>query len=329
MEAARRSGSRTRIDYATGNYVLALWTAGQLGAARRVLVEAQEGVVDPGWRVILTTIQAWFADAQGAPLPSTHDASPTDNESDMAWRGNLELMHALAVGDTAAAAGIAEQSIAHLLAASGIEDDFMHLWPPLVQTALAARDTALAQRLIEPVSSAAAGIVSPAVSAQYHRLRGLVGAALGDDPDQVERDLRAGVDALRDFGAVGLAARAEEELARWLAGQHRADEARPMCDSARATYAEIGASGMVGPAGLLADRLRLGLSSAYAVRARYLTRCECLPSVGPTADRLEQPGRLQPWTAGSRHKRPQWLPCHPPRRPSPATGSRSSRESPC
>ena len=73
--------------------------------------------------------------------------------------------------------------------------------------------------------------------------RGLIGAARGDDPATVETDLRAGIAGLTAFGAIGDAARAEEELARWLISQDRADEAEPLLAHVRATYEEIGALG--------------------------------------------------------------------------------------
>ena len=55
--------------------------------------------------------------------------------------------------------------------------------------------------------------------------------------------MRAGVDALDAFGAVGFHAQAQEELGRWLVTQGRAEEARSLLATARATYADIGAAG--------------------------------------------------------------------------------------
>ncbi len=77
-------------------------------------------------------------------------------------------MRELADGRAGAAARIAEESLPHLLAAGGIDDDFMHLWPPLVQAALATSDVAVAERLLEPVTSAEPGIVAAALAAQLH-----------------------------------------------------------------------------------------------------------------------------------------------------------------
>ena len=59
----------------------------------------------------------------------------------------------------------------------------------------------------------------------------------------VEADLRAGIEALDAFGAVGERARAQEELGRWLVGQDRALDAEPLLAAARATYAEVHATG--------------------------------------------------------------------------------------
>jgi len=85
-------------------------------------------------------------------------------------------------------------------------------------------DVALAQRLLEPATTAAPEIASPAVTAHLRHLRGLIGFARGDNASEIEADLRAGVAALADFGGVGWSARAEEGLGRWLA---RLDTWRP------------------------------------------------------------------------------------------------------
>ncbi len=194
---------------------------------------------------VAALIGTWLADAQGGPTPARavdfDDA--TDDENVLAWRASADITLALAAEDPATAARIASASIDHILAAMGLEDDFMFLWPPLVLAALAANDTDLAQQLLEPVATAQPGRVAPAVAAQWHRLRGLVAAARGDDPLSVEADLRAGIAALEAFGAVGYRARAQEELAHWLLDQNRPSDAEQLIEQARATYTDIGAAG--------------------------------------------------------------------------------------
>jgi class 3 adenylate cyclase/tetratricopeptide (TPR) repeat protein len=248
IDAARRSGVQGSIDLATCNYMLSLWTAGRLPEALTLHVAALESVTDPGERVMLTVVRRWLADAVGStpagPLGlDSEDSGLSDDQYVLAWSGTLRMGDALERGDSYEAARLAEATLPHALGTMGLEDEFVYLWPPLVLAALADGDCALAEQLMEPVTGAAPGVVSPHVAAHRDRLRGLVGAARGDDPAAVEADLRAGVEGLAAFGAVADAARAEEELARWLIGQDRAEEAEPLLAHVRATYERIGARG--------------------------------------------------------------------------------------
>jgi hypothetical protein len=140
---------------------------------------------------------------------------------------SADLTRAVAADNQTEASRLAPAILNHLIAASSLEDDFFLLWPPLVLAALSAADLDLAERLLAPVTNALPGQRSPAVAAQWHRLRGLLAAARGDDPGFAETELRAGVDALAGFGAVGFHAQAQEELARWLTTEHREEEAAP------------------------------------------------------------------------------------------------------
>jgi hypothetical protein len=104
-----------------------------------------------------------------------------------------------------------------------------------VRAAVGANRPDLAQQLLNPVAEAPAGIVSPAVAAHLLNLKGVVGALRGDDPTQVEADLGAGMVALAEFGAIGLSARAEEDLGRWLVDQG-IDIDRPMLECLTGRY---------------------------------------------------------------------------------------------
>jgi len=244
MDVARRTGMQVRVDLATLNHLIGLWTAGRLAEADALLAEALDTVSDPGLLLCVSTVQGWLAQVHGQPIPAreTNSGETTDAESTLAWQDSADITRALVGGDPGAAAAIASRSIEHLLTAGGIEDDFMVLWPPLVHAALAAGDTDLAQRLLAPVATAQPGRVAPGVAAQYHHLAGLVAAARGDDPQLVEAELRAGIAALDTFGAVGFRARAQEELARWLADNGRPDDSEQLIAQARATYQTIGAT---------------------------------------------------------------------------------------
>jgi class 3 adenylate cyclase/tetratricopeptide (TPR) repeat protein len=242
-EMARRAGVSSVADYAAGNCSSALWSAGRLAEARQVVQEGVDTVTTPTVRWGLAVVANNLADAEGQPLPPLLEDETALSAWDLAARGSIAALRLQAEGDVQGAAALAEDTLAHQLAASGLEDDFVNFWPPLVRSAVAAGDVPLAERLLEPVAGAAPGLLSTGVAAHLRGLRGLVGAARGDDPASVEADLRAGVAALADFGAVGWSARAEEDLARWLVGQDRAGDAAPHLEHARATYAQIGALG--------------------------------------------------------------------------------------
>lgn len=245
LETSRRSGVIGSVAFALLNHWLALWTAGRLHDAQSLLSESREIGADPTSTVIKAVCQVWIAEATGTAVPAEPPAASTDSESDLAWLANLQITRARLSGDTTSAARLAEESLPHLLAAAGLDDDFMHLWPPLILAALEADDVQLAERFLEPVASAAPGIVAPAVRGQFRRLRGLVGAARGDDPVTVEKDLRTGVEILTDFGAVIAAAQARDELGRWLVTQSRSDEGDELIAAAQATFLDIGALGWV------------------------------------------------------------------------------------
>ena len=242
-EKARRAGVSGMIDYSGGNYCAALWSAGRLAESRQVVTETVEVATAPTVRLGLAFLDVFLADAVGDPTPVTPEIDSASSAWDLAARGCIDVMRLMSAGDAPAAAELAEATLAHQLAASGIEDDFMQFWPPLVRAALAAGDVPLAERLLAPAADSAPGLITPAVGAHLLHLRGLVGSLRGDDAATVEADLRAGVAALADFGAVGWSARAEEDLARWLVDQGRAGDAQPHFEHARAAYEQIGAVG--------------------------------------------------------------------------------------
>jgi class 3 adenylate cyclase/tetratricopeptide (TPR) repeat protein len=247
IEAARRGGVRRTIEVSLTNRVLVLWAAGRPAEAQEVLGILAHDAQDPAVRLFLRGVSRWLDDSLGLQPADPTGAAVTEDEAgdyeySIAWMGHTRMVDALDRGDSSEAARLAEQTLPHALAAFGIEDEFIFHWPPLVMAALTHGDTELAEGLMEPVTTTRTAL-PPYLDAQRLRLTGLIGATRGVDPDGVEADLRAGVAGLEAFGAVGDAARAKEELARWLVSQGRAAEAEPLFTSARATYQQIGAQG--------------------------------------------------------------------------------------
>ena len=245
QEAGRRSGRQMDIDYAISNYLIGSWLTGDITGTARVLQDALDTVTDPSVRATLRTTEVWVADANGQPVPEPGDDhnTSTDDLGLMVWQDNADLTRALAAGNPPRAATIVADSFPRLLSYCGLDDDFCVLWPPLVLAALAADDFNLAQQLLNPVEEAQPGVLSPAVAALWHRLRGLVAGARGDDPGFAENEMRIGISALDAFGARGYRGQAQEELARWLTVHDKPDDAAPLIAAARATYAQIGAAG--------------------------------------------------------------------------------------
>ncbi len=243
LTVARRSGISGMLDFCYGNYACALWNAGKIAESGAILAEAKDLVNVPTIKILLAWVEARLAEAKGEPMPPVPTLDGAGQSWDIAAVGCLEVLTKLALGDVDGAAALTKETLEHTLAAGGLDDDFMNFWPPLVRAAVAANQSDLAQELLDPVAEAASGIVSPAVAAHLLNLRGVVGAMRGDDPTQVEADLRAGVVALADFGAIGLSARAEEDLGRWLVDQGRAAEGAAALDRARQLYVEIDATG--------------------------------------------------------------------------------------
>jgi hypothetical protein len=244
IEVGRRSGQQFMREFAMLNQAIGLWQAGRSDEVGPLTSTVWEQTVDLASMGVLRTLDCWLADAQGRPPDDVPDVdAPLPDDADRAWLMAGDVARARAAGNDAAAAAVAANAAEHLVTAVGFEDDFGVIWPHLVQAALAAEEIDLAERLLEPVATAPSGLVSPGVGAQWLRLRALVAAARGTDPVAVEAALRAGIDALTAYGAVGEVARAQEELARWLVEQSRPDDARGAARVRPDDVPEIGAAG--------------------------------------------------------------------------------------
>ncbi len=244
LASAIKTGVIGWISVASANRSLALWTAGRWTELRTHLdsLDLQHaGLAD---RVIHTLVELWLADATGTTGPTTmyeRDLADSDDEQALAWLALMRLQRHTMAGDRGAAAVAGAQAVEGALRVAELTDDFMHHWPRAVIAAIDAGDVGLSRRLLAPVEQAPRGLASPALLAQLPRLHGLLAVSLGTDGDAVTRELTEAIAALDAYGAVPDRARTQEELGAWLRSVGREDEAAPLLEAARATYAELGA----------------------------------------------------------------------------------------
>ncbi len=242
LASAKQSGVVTYVLFSAANLCLALWTGGGWDELTQVLSDHADPGADPATVVIFDVLQSWVADARGTPSKVSVQTLEQDNQSHLAWTAHQALLLHRQTGELSAAAESGDVSVKHALAWAALGDDFMHFWPAAVEAAIDAHDLDLAERLLGPVVDSPPGLITPALSSQLLRLRGLIGVARGNDAAATEADLRAAVDALEEYGAVPVRARTQEALGRWLLSQGRTAEAEEQLARARHTYAELKAT---------------------------------------------------------------------------------------
>ena len=104
-----------------------------------------------------------------------------------------------------------------------------------------AGDGAAYERLLEYADDSQTRIPN-SLKGHRRRLEALWAARHGDDPEAVERGLRAAIAAYDAWGSVVHLATARGDLGVWLTGQGRAADAGALLDQARATFSGIGAT---------------------------------------------------------------------------------------
>jgi hypothetical protein len=119
-----------------------------------------------------------------------------------------------------------------------LHEDFEVMLSPVVELQLRVRDLDSAERLLALADPLLGGRGRALTRAELSRLRGMLAAARGEDP---EHELRAAVAAHEAYGAPYLLALTRYELARWLVTRGRTEEAGSLLDHALATFARLGA----------------------------------------------------------------------------------------
>ena len=183
--------------------------------------------------------------ARGIPwslaLP-TEGSRESDDASDVAWRAFAEAIEAKERGDLESAVRLAVFANEKMYETSGTWDDLCHMWPMAVELALEASDDAAVETLIDLIDGESDRPVSVGVRILRKRAAGLLAIRDGEPAEVVESTLHEAISELGEWGAIPFRARTQAELGAWLVDQGRAEEATPLLDAARTTFAELGAS---------------------------------------------------------------------------------------
>ena len=158
LTSAELSGVQTIIEMSQVNLLLALWISGEWDELDATLAE----VTDPmaGMEVYRVAVGQWLADArqQDVRFSASQELRPeADEVVHRAWWSHLELLEKRSDNRLDEAVQAGADSVASMLAYTGLTDDFMHVWPPAVLTAIEAGDLDAASGLLAHVDDAPVG----------------------------------------------------------------------------------------------------------------------------------------------------------------------------
>ena len=141
LASAELSGVRTIIEMSQVNLLLALWISGEWDELDTTLAEAAD--LPAGMDVYRVAVGQWLAEArqQDVQFSASQELRPeADEVVHRAWWSHLELLERRSDGRLDDAVQAGADSVASMLAYTGLTDDFMHVWPPAVLTAIEAGD---------------------------------------------------------------------------------------------------------------------------------------------------------------------------------------------
>jgi len=160
----------------------------------------------------------------------------------------LDSFRFRAAGELARAAAESAKSVALVVAASGIDDDFALFWITAVNDQLELGDAATAQTLVDHVASAPIGHVTVLLRAMLPWMSTRVAVAAGNSVDS-DAPYVASEQALREFGAPFYLAQVLLDHASWLEAHGGVEDAQVCLAEARELLAALGATPWLARAG--------------------------------------------------------------------------------
>ena len=251
VETCRQGGNRSHMEIALTNVGFTWWLSGDWD---RVVDETT------GWfetrEVNARSSSVWLSRAlvdHARGEPGGHPEFLETEHVDDATATSLVDSLVIAGADPHGAARQAAHAMTAMFGDGDMFDDFEIFWGPTLELQLAAGDLEAAQRMLDLGAPLVGGRSRHLTRAEHARLRALLAAARGEDP---EADFRAAEREHATYRAPYLLARTRLDLARWLHGQGRTDETGPLLGLARPVLEELRAAPALAEVAALAPLVR-------------------------------------------------------------------------
>jgi class 3 adenylate cyclase/predicted ATPase len=247
-QVSLRTGDRYGLEIAAGNLLLVHIFHGRWEEAVRLAgetLEAAESMTrheDIYQRlVLLRSLRGELAAAAGS-LAQLSSWQTTDERESFAMYGCARLCLKLAEGDYEGAleqgVGVVRWTIENLAASN---ENMRNAWPAAFDAALKLGRLESASELLRLLEERPPGHIPPYLNAQLTRGRALLAAAEGRH-DEVETGLVETIARLQEFEYPYWLAVTQTDLAEWLIGQGRREEAEPLLDEASEVLRRLGAA---------------------------------------------------------------------------------------
>jgi class 3 adenylate cyclase/tetratricopeptide (TPR) repeat protein len=269
LALARRSGARAMEAFAAGNLLYVLTMAGRFDEAYRLgndLLESDTAETSSGRTLLLrlATLDALRGHLESARrhLAGLENMTASDDPQDRAVHAAVESEVALGEGEYRLALEAALGAIDECFR-GGLEvahEAIRLAFPNAVDAAMAIGDLDQVDRLVELLASRPPGEIPPFLRAQVRRARALLEAARGDDGG-VQDGLSVAAEEFHILSYPYWTARAQLDLAEWLARHDMLAESAKLAGEAAATFERVGTAPMVSRATALLEPAAVELVS--------------------------------------------------------------------